>query len=163
MQFKLLFIMTAADNFASGLASFTSGIDGAITTLQDLAKSLEDSDSTFGGMMEQGLGYMKYVTIAVTVVFGVFIGFSTLALIGALMMTFCDKYSCRYLVYFACCFMFLLGIITFLLAILFSIFTPLLYYSCDFLQFSVESGDNFKSKYIFYLRQFRRFDGLEHS
>ena len=138
--------MDGADQFASGIVSFTSGIDDSITALEDLTGSLEDSDKSFGGSMQSGKVYMGYVTIAVTAIFGVFIGFSVISLLGSLMMTFCDKYSCRYLVYFSCCLLFLLGIFTFILAIFFSIFTPLLYYGCDFLQFSVESGDNFKSK-----------------
>ena len=89
VQVKLDAIMASATQFKTGSVTFNSEIDGAIDAIQSLTDSLEDSDKSFGGSMKQGKGVMKYVTIAVTAIFGVFIGFGVLSLLGALMMTFC--------------------------------------------------------------------------
>ena len=141
--------MQAATTFSSAVAGLSGGVmASAITALDDVAVSMEDVDSQLGDLLGMGMGYMKYVTLAITVIFAVFIAFSVFGILGALMMTFCDKYSCRYLVYFACCFLFLLGIFCFLLSFLFSIFVPLMYYTCDFLQYSVESGANFDGTFL---------------
>ena len=79
------------------------------------------------------------ITIVVTALFGVIIFFSILGITGALIMTFCNKFKCRYLVYFACVFLFIMGLIFFLLAVLFGALTPALYYGCTFLQTSTSS------------------------
>lgn len=135
--------MVAASRFRDNVASFNSAVDGAISALGTVRDSMNDANDLVYSPLSKGKEPMGYVTIVITAVFGVLIGFSVFGILGALMMTFCEKTSCRYLVYFTCAFLFLLGIIAFLLAVLFSIFTPVLYYGCDFLQFSVESGDNF--------------------
>ena len=83
------------------------------------------------------------MTTAVTALFGVIIGFSVLGIVGALITTFCNKFKCRYLIYFTCLFLFLIGIVLFLLSTLFAVITPILFYTCEFLTYSTESADNF--------------------
>lgn len=92
---------------------------------------------------------MRIVTIVVTAIFGVFIGFGVLSIIGTLLMTFCDKFKCRYLVYFICFLFTILGIISFLLTVVFAIISPVLFFGCQFLSFSISSPDNFGSSFSF--------------
>ena len=87
------------------------------------------------------------ITIGVSVYFGVVIGFTVLAIIGCLLMSFCDKFKCRYLIYFACVILFLAALIGFLLSTIFSIMTPALYYSCEFVDYSFSSPANFKESF----------------
>lgn len=88
---------------------------------------------------------MKIVTIAVTAFFGVFIGLGVLGIIGTLLMSCCDKFSCRYLLYFICVIFLVLGLLSFLLSVLFSVITPVLYLGCDFLTTSLASTAGFNA------------------
>lgn len=135
--------MESAQLFGDSVAAFTSGVDGAIDAVATLEESLIDADSSAYNILTIPSEAMKISTSVITVVFAIFIAISAFGILGALLMTFCEKYSCRYLVYFSCILLFILGVACFLLAVVFSILTPFLYYSCEFLQYSVESGDNF--------------------
>ncbi len=77
------------------------------------------------------------------VIYGVAMGFAVFALIGVIFMTFCDKYKCRYLMYFACIILFLFAIIGFLLAFIFSLILPVMYWGCDWLTVSISTGGGF--------------------
>jgi hypothetical protein len=112
----------------SGISSMMSGFDGTLST----------TDTSISPIM-------KIVTLGVTAFFGVFIGLGVLGIIGAILMTFCDKFSCRYLVYFVCVILLILGILSFLLSIVFSVITPILYLGCDFLTVTVGSSTGFNT------------------
>ena len=77
------------------------------------------------------------------IIYAVSMGFAVLALIGVILMTFCDKYKCRYLMYFTCIIMFFFAFIGFLIAFIFSIIIPILYWGCDWLSVTVGSGTGF--------------------
>lgn len=77
--------------------------------------------------------------------YGVALGLAILALLGVIMMTFCDKYKCRYIMYFACFILFFFALLGFFIAIIFSIFVPLIYWSCDWLSVSFSSSANFNT------------------
>ncbi len=74
--------------------------------------------------------YLTIVTSVITAFFGVIVGLSVLVILGALLMTFCEKYKCRYLIYFSCIFLFLIGIVGFLLSTLLSAIVPVVYFTC---------------------------------
>ena len=74
--------------------------------------------------------YLTLVTTIITAFFGVVVGLSVLVILGALLMTFCEKYKCRYLIYFACVILTLFGIVGFLLSTLLSIVVPPVYFTC---------------------------------
>ena len=139
--------MLAADAFGASITSFNTGITAALDGLDTTISSLEDADSSMYSALMLGVSPMEYASLGITIVFGVFLGISLTGIFGAVLMGFCGKYSCRYLVYFSCWLMLFLGIFSFLVAIVFSIFTPFIYYTCDFLTFSVESGDNFEQNF----------------
>lgn len=102
-------------------------------------------DTMFSGIANTVSPYLKIITQVVTAFFGVFIGLGVFGIIGVVLMTFCNKYSCRYLIYFICLILTILGILSFLLAILFSIITPVLYLSCDFINVTIGSQDGFST------------------
>jgi hypothetical protein len=77
--------------------------------------------------------------------YGVALGFATLTMIGVVLMTFCDKYKCRYLMYFACVILFLFALIGFLIAAIFSLLVPVIYWSCDWLTVTVGSSSGFNT------------------
>lgn len=72
-------------------------------------------------------------------------GLSIFALLGVVMMTFCDKYKCRYLMYFSCVILFFFALLGFFIAIIFSILVPIIYWSCDWLSVSFSSSANFNT------------------
>lgn len=113
--------------------------------MNDMASMVEGFDSTFSGIDDTVSPIMKIITMAITAFFGVFIGLSVLGIIGTLFMTCCDKFSCRYLLYFICVIFLILGIISFLIATLFSVITPVLYFGCDFLTTSISSTAGFNA------------------
>lgn len=100
-------------------------------------------DTNISNIDDSISGIMKIVTLAVTAFFGVFIGFAVLGIVGTLLMTCCEKFSCRYLLYFLCVILLLLGFLSFLLSLFFSIFTPILYLGCDFLTVAISSSAGF--------------------
>lgn len=84
-------------------------------------------------------------TLAIQLFYGVALGFAILALIGVVLMTFCDKYKCRYLMYFSCLVLFIFALIGFFIAIIFSILVPLMYWSCDWLTVTVGTSAGFNT------------------
>lgn len=139
----------------SGLASAASSFTGAVSGFKDQIGSVQDSmndvTSQIDGIMGTVNSVTDYVgpaldgiTIGVSVYFGVVIGFTVLAIIGCLLMSFCDKFKCRYLIYFSCLILFVIGIIGFLFSTIFSVMTPVLYYSCEFVDYTLASPANFK-------------------
>ena len=77
--------------------------------------------------------------MVISIIYGVMLGLSVLALLGVVLMTFCDKYKCRYLMYFSCVILFFLGILGFLIAMIFSILVPVMYFLCGWLDVTLTS------------------------
>ena len=75
--------------------------------------------------------------------YGVFIGFGFFALLGALLTACCDKYGCRYLMYFSCVFLFIVGLIGFLIATIISLIIPATTWGCSFLDVTLASDAGF--------------------
>ena len=134
-----------ADTFSGQFGSIGSIISSALNPLDNLKTMLTGLDSSFSSINDSVNPIMNMITLVVTAIFGVFIGLGVLSILGTVLMTFCDKYSCRYLVYFVCVILFILGIISFLLALIFSIITPILYLGCDFINVSISSPTAFNN------------------
>lgn len=82
--------------------------------------------------------------LAVTCFVGVIIGLAALGIFGTILMACCQKYRCRYLLYFICVILFVFAIIIFLLAVSFSISAPILSLTCDFFTVSTANSTAFK-------------------
>jgi len=87
------------------------------------------------------------INLGVQLIYGITIGVASLMLIGVLLVAFCDKSKCRYLIYFACFFLFFIGVGSFMLSVLFSIITPTVYLGCKFLDDTLANKNNFDCKH----------------
>lgn len=135
-------IAVAAGGFVNNSATFNSSISGAQGTLNSFTNIVVNGDKAISGYLSM-TSQSSMATMVVEIFYGVIIGFSLLALLGVLLMTFCDKYKCRHLMYFSCIFLFFIGIVGFLLSSLFSIIVPVLYLGCGFITTSFSSSANF--------------------
>ena len=90
----------------------------------------------------------RQATKILEAVFAVLIVLSILGIVGAVIMSFFHRYRFRYLVYCSCGVLFLIGIGAFVVAILMSVVTPVTYFGCEFLDYSVQSGDNFYCTFV---------------
>jgi hypothetical protein len=153
---NLTFISSKAQLFHDSIGGFTGAIGGVQTTISDFVTQLNNGDKTFGDLLTAVQSPSEMITLGVQVFYGVILGFTILALLGVLLITFCDKFKCRYLMYFACIILFFFGIIGFLLSVVFSIFVPILNIGCDFFSYSLQSASNFDGNFLLLFSQFRR-------
>ena len=100
--------------------------------LESTADSLRSADSSFSDTVSGASDQLDLTTLGIQVFYGVMIGLSVLSLLAVVLMTFFDKAGCRYLAYFSCVIMTILGILGFLIASVYSILVPIFFYSCDF-------------------------------
>lgn len=106
------------------------------------------------GIFVQVGGGMSSVTVAIMVLFTIVIVLCALIVVGGVLMTFCEKYKFRYMIYAPCCILVLIGIVGFLIAFIFSLITPVLYFGCQFIEFSIASSANFNRNYCYIFREF---------
>lgn len=138
-------LASAATGFTGSVGTFTNSLSGVTGQIGDLTGTVDNLTSTIENYYGYAQPALDGLTIGVSVYFGVVIGFTILAIIGCLLMSFCDKFKCRYLIYFACIILFIIGLIGFLLAVIFSILTPVLYFGCQFIDFTLANQSNFYS------------------
>lgn len=70
-----------------------------------------------------------------------------MGILATLLLIICNMYKCRLLLYFVCVVLVVVGIICFFLCIIVSALIPVVYFSCDFLTFSLTNANNFNSNY----------------
>ena len=112
---------SAATTFTGSVTNFKSQVGTVKNSITGITSIISDIVPTIEMAFDYVDPALQGVTIGVSVYFGVVIGFTILAITGCLLMTFCDKFKCRYLIYFGCCILFFLAIFGFLLSFLFSI------------------------------------------
>jgi hypothetical protein len=133
-------LYTTLNNLKSSSTSFSSDstISGATTAITANIASFNQTISSFDSSVASALDLMNlpqtYGTMAIQIFYAVALGLAVFTLIGVILMTFCDKYKCRYLMYFSCIILFFIGLLGFIIAVLFSIILPLMYWGCDWLQ-----------------------------
>ena len=86
---------------------------------------------------------MRAIQIVYYVVIGLVILGALLVFVSTLFICTCSKFQCRYILYFGCSCLAVLGIVTFLFTIIFSLITPALYISCHYIQGGMESPQGF--------------------
>jgi CDP-diglyceride synthetase len=79
----------------------------------------------------------KYANLTVYILYGVIIVLASLSLLGLILTLCCDSPGCRHLNYFACFFLSLIAFIGLILAVAFSVFTPILTWGCDYLDYAL--------------------------
>lgn len=123
-------VASAADSFGNSIATFQGAVSGVQGTVGDFATFLEDIDSTFYQYYNVGKPIFSALTSVMTAFFGVVVALSILGILGTILMTFCGKDKCRYLIYFSCSVLTIIGIVCFLLATVMSFIVPTFYYTC---------------------------------
>lgn len=113
------------------------------TQVSNLVNDIDGMDSSFGSMI--GLLSMpgSFGDMGMQGFYGFLIAFSFFALLGALLTACCNKPGCRYLMYFACIFLFLGGLLSLLLSVLFSFLVPTFTWTCAYLDTTLADSAGF--------------------
>ena len=138
-------ISNAANNFVSETSNYQSGITQLQSTLLSFTNLIKDTDNLFYNTLSTGSTDTNYVVTGMKVLYAATIAVASLMLLGVLLISFCDKINCRYLLYFACFILFWIGLLGFALSVLFSLLTPTVYFGCQFMSYSLSSSANFNS------------------
>ena len=133
-------IQTGSAAFASGTVAFQSAIGNINSDLGKVKTQMSDMDNSLSSSLSLMDTPKSMGTMVISVIYGVMLGLSVLALLGVVLMTFCDKYKCRYLMYFSCVILFFLGILGFLLAVIFSIIVPVMFLLCEWLDVTLQAS-----------------------
>ncbi len=140
-------MITDIRNNATSFSGSFSGVGATLGPIQDAIKSISDSISNLDSSMGGFLGYVNTAgtngNMGLQVYYGVLIGFSFLSLLGTLLTVCCDKYGCRNLIYFACIVLFFVGLIGALIATLFSVFIPVLTWTCSYIDVAISTQAGF--------------------
>ncbi len=142
-------ILTSATSVSSAITggTFTTALDSAKTAINEVVKILESGDNNFYTIYSGVTPYLGTVTTAATGIYGGLIGIASLGILATILLAFCNLYKCRFLLYFTCCILLIIGIVSLLLATIISALIPLFYFTCDFTTYSFSSATNFNSKY----------------
>ena len=135
---------------ASVFTSNTGQIDSSIApmqiTINNLIADVNKMDDNLGSFLSILKTPGTYGNVGMQGFYGFLIGFSFFSLLGVLLMACCDKTGCRHLVYLSCIFLFLGGLLTFIIAVMFSIMVPFFTWTCSYLDVAVSSPAGFSSK-----------------
>ncbi len=133
-------IKSSSGAFTSGASGFTSAVGSMTSDLTNVQNQINNLDSS----VRSGLQLMdtpKTIgSLVISLIYGIALGISVLALLGVVLMTFCDKYKCRYLMYFSCVILFFFGLLGFLIAIIFSVIVPVMFFLCEWLDVTITSS-----------------------
>jgi hypothetical protein len=141
-------ISSAAGSFVAQTSTLQASLGGLQSTVKNFSSFVVDIDGSFYNSLSSASSNTNYILTGVKVLYAATIAMASLMLLGALLVSFCDKTNCRYLVYITCFFLFLLGLLGFLLSIVFSVLTPVVYFGCQYMSFSLASSANFNSTYL---------------
>jgi len=139
-------ISTAAGNFVSQTATLQTTVTTLQSTIKNFTNFITSIDSSFYTTLSTASTDTNYVLTGVKILYAATIAMASLMLLGVLLVSFCDKTNCRYLIYITCFFLFLLGFLGFVLSIVFSILTPAVYFGCQYMNYSLANSTNFNSK-----------------
>jgi hypothetical protein len=144
-------ISTGAQTLQTSISggTFNTTLDGAKTAIGDIASTLEGGDAKFYDIYSQVSPIFPTMLTAVTGIYGGLVGIASVGALAALLLLICNFYKCRFLLYFTCIILVVVGFICFLLSIIISALIPVAYFGCDFLIFSLSSKANFNSNFVF--------------
>ena len=104
---------------------------------------MTDLDSSSYTTLKTVDSHNGQIHLGVQLLYGLTIGIASTMLLGTLLVAFCDKINCRYLIYFSCFLLFFIGVLGFALCVLFSIMVPTIYFGCQFVDVSLSSSAGF--------------------
>jgi hypothetical protein len=127
---SLTTISTSAGIFNTEASNFQSGASALQATINSFNGFLSNADNGSYTYMNTIQSKKSLINLGVQLVYGVTIGVASLMLLGTLLVAFCDKTNCRYLMYFACFLLFFIGILGFMMTVIFSIMSPAIFFGC---------------------------------
>lgn len=127
------------------LGTFTTALDQAKTILKEVVGKLESGDKMYYDIYSQVTPHFSIMTTSITGIYGGLIGIACLGMLATLLLLICNLYKCRFLLYFTCCILILVGIISLFLVTIISTLIPILYFGCDFTTYSFSNAANFNS------------------
>ena len=142
-------IKSNAATFDSGVAALTAELTPMKNVVIDLVTDIEGMDSSFGAIV--GLFSMpsSFGDMGMQAFYGFLIGFSFFALLGALLTACCNKPGCRFLMYFACIFLFIGGFLSLFISIIFSLLVPTFTWTCAYLDVTLADKIGFNGTSLF--------------
>jgi hypothetical protein len=141
-------IASNSQTVASGIAGFGGSIGSIQSTLTSFGNQITTYNGNVNTLLSGTTTPASMGTMVIQIFYGVSLGLAVVSLVGVVLMTFCDKFKCRYLMYFACLFMFFIGLIGFLIAVIFSIIVPFLYWGCEWISTTTGSQTGFNSTFL---------------
>ena len=136
-------LRTDAAAFSSTIATVSGQISSIQSSITSIANSITNVDNSLQSPLKLTQTAGDNGNMALQAFYGVFIGFGFFALLGALLTACCDKYGCRYLMYFSCVFLFVVGLIGFLIATVLSVVIPAATWGCSFMDVTLASESGF--------------------
>lgn len=155
LQTTLNAIATNSQTVANSISSFSGSIGSLQTTLNSFGNQISSYNDDLGSFLSTAQTATSMIPMVVQIFYGVSLGLAAFCLMGVVLMTFCDKYKCRYLMYFACLFMFFIGLLGFIIAVVFSAIIPVYYWGCVWISTTTSSQLGFNSKYLIIQLTFR--------
>ncbi len=140
--------LNAAD-FDTNMGTLSSQITPMTNQVNTLVSDIDGMDSSFGSMI--GLLSMpsSFGDMGMQGFYGFLIAFSFFALLGALLTACCNKPGCRYLMYFACIFLFIGGFLSLFISVIFSLLVPTFTWTCAYLDVTLADSTGFNGNSLF--------------
>eukprot|EP00178_Gracilaria_changii_P006847 TRINITY_DN22220_c0_g1_i1.p1 TRINITY_DN22220_c0_g1~~TRINITY_DN22220_c0_g1_i1.p1 ORF type:complete len:294 (-),score=9.45 TRINITY_DN22220_c0_g1_i1:1071-1952(-) len=132
-------IRSNASSYSTSFASISTQLTNIQNSVTSIADSIKSVDSSLESSLKIGQTAGDNANMGLQAFYGVFIGFGFFALLGALLTACCDKYGCRYLMYFSCVFLFIAALIGFLVSTFLSVAVPATTWGCSFLDVTIAS------------------------
>lgn len=144
-------IRSNAGTFSSSKTTLDTELTPMTTVVNDLVTDIDGMDSSFGAIV--GLFSMpsSFGDMGMQAFYGFLIGFSFFALLGALLTACCNKPGCRFLMYFACIFLFIGGFLSLFISIIFSLLVPTFTWTCAYLDVTLADSVGFNANLGVYL------------
>jgi hypothetical protein len=136
-------ISSAASNFVTEVTNFQSAVSTLRTTVQNFTNYTVSLDSSLYSTLKTVDSQSGNIQLGVKLLYGLTIGISSCMLLATLLVAFCDKVKCRFLIYFSCLLLFFIGVLGFTLSVFFSVMVPTLYFGCQFMTYSLSSSAHF--------------------
>ena len=122
-----------------------ANIDTVIEVIDPLIDVIKSTDTLLGTILAISSSIDSYFDQYAIAFYGCVLGLSLLVVIGIVLIKCFKVLCCRFLMYFACFFLFFVCLVGLVLSSALSLSLPIMYYSCDYITTSFESGDNFKA------------------
>jgi hypothetical protein len=132
------------DNFSLMSASLSGSLTSGVYSVNEILNSVVSLDGRLEEINRQISPYVKVISDVSIAFFSVFIGLGLVAIVGSVMMSCFYKFFCRYMIYVIMVIFFIFGLVCFVLAIVFSIVLPIIYFSCDWISVSISSSASFQ-------------------